>query len=105
MGYYTNYSLEIFDDYDGEIIADLRDRNDEASYALDEDGSAREASKWYEWKEQMTEFSKLHPEALFILRGKGEESGDIWRAYFKNGKVEHQEVRMVFDATPDWALP
>ena len=105
MGYYTSYSLEILDDPDGAIMDDLRNSSEWAAYALQDDGSTNESCKWYEWKEDMTEFSKLYPEALFILRGEGEEIGDIWRAYFKDGKAEKQKVKMVFDTTPDWALP
>ena len=34
----------------------------------------------------MLEYSANHPEYLFILDGEGEESGDIWRKFYKDGK-------------------
>lgn len=42
--------------------------------------------KWYDWKSNMTEVSKRIPGVLFVLSGKGAESEDLWKAYFKNGK-------------------
>ncbi len=108
MGYYTRFSLNVselnkrvlpkskrFDEF--EIIKDLRDTNENAEYCLEEDGSAAEGSKWYEWQEELVEFSKKYPNALFEMSGEGEESGDIWKAYILNGKSQICKVRLVFD--------
>ncbi len=53
--------------------------------------------KWYSWDDDVKNFSKLFPKVLFELRGEGEEAGDIWRAYFQNGKCQISKVTMTFD--------
>ena len=55
-------------------------------------------TKWYEHEEDMKRVSKAFPETLFILEGNGEEKGDIWRKYFKNGKVQVSKIVISFDA-------
>lgn len=79
------------------ILTDLRKTYDEARYALTESGSTNNSSKWYEHKENLKEFSKKYPNWLFTLSGKGEESGDIWKAYFVNGKMQLAKARIVID--------
>jgi hypothetical protein len=89
MGYLTKYSLSILDTEDEEqkaIIGLLREENESARYALCKDGSEAEPCKWYEHHEDLAEFSKRYPEKVFLLEGDGEESGDFWRKYFKNGE-------------------
>ena len=43
-------------------------------------------AKWYEYDDNMIEVSKNNKDVLFIVDGDGEESGDIWRKFYKNGK-------------------
>lgn len=45
----------------------------------------------------MKAFSEKHPEALFELSGDGEESGDLWKQYWRNGKVQHCSGTIVYD--------
>jgi len=45
----------------------------------------------------MRAFSLLHPEVLFLIDGEGEESGDIWKQWFKNGKSFYTKAKMVFE--------
>ena len=104
MGYYTNYELEVYDSGNDieEVIADLRKTNSRAEYALDEGGSCQSSCKWYEWKKDMIEFSKKYPKALFILEGKGEDPGDLWKAWFKNGKIFFSKAKFVYEEySPD----
>ena len=56
--------------------------------------------KWYEHEEEMKALSKEHPHVLFILDGEGEESGDIWRKYFRAGKMFRADAVISFPAPP-----
>lgn len=94
MGYYTNFELSIkggvsLDKYE-EIAEALTDIS---SYEWD---SSLEYSgiKWYNWHHDMIELSKRYPDFIFTLDGDGEESGDIWRYYYKNGKHQADAARM-----------
>ena len=55
-------------------------------------------SKWYEYDKHMTKLSIMLPDVLFILDGVGEESHDIWRTFYLNGKLECHEAE-------DWIPP
>jgi hypothetical protein len=52
--------------------------------------------KWYSFDNDMVAFSALHPNYLFELEGWGEEDGDIWRAYFQNGKYYKVDAEVIF---------
>jgi hypothetical protein len=53
--------------------------------------------KWYEHDEDMRNFSKKYPNVLFLLEGKGEESEDVWRKYYQDGKCQECHAKLVFD--------
>ncbi len=102
MGYYTAFTLRILDSANQDvrpIIAQLRDNYPSANYALNEDGDFEESCKWYECEDEMKEFSRSHPELVFMLEGDGEESNDQWLAYFKDGQMQYCKGEMVF---PDY---
>lgn len=96
MGYNTRYDLTIVKG-DNSLIGELREFCEDAAYALDENGAPEESCKWYRCKDDMKRFSLLHPEALFKLHGDGEEAGDIWEAYFQNGKMQMCKAKITFD--------
>ena len=54
--------------------------------------------KWYSHTRDMQAVSKEWPEALFTLRGYGEERDEVWAEYHQDGKVQ-RETR------PTWAPP
>jgi hypothetical protein len=105
MGYRTDYTLEIVhpttkvklpEPFFSTGIAELKGSCEEAGYSLDDDGTPSGGdTRWYEHEKDIREFSKRYPSFLFILSGEGEESGDIWKKYFLNGKcqVAKAEVR------------
>lgn len=97
MGYYTNYSLEVDGGNGLDIIADLKAVCDNASYALCDDGSTSDQLKWYDHESDMIAFSRKYPDVLFTLYGAGEESGDIWRQYFLNGKSQIAKAIITYD--------
>lgn len=70
MGTYSNYSVTIECDettYNSkEIIAHLRQEYEEAEYALDENGETANEAKWYDFSDNMKEFSKKYPDVLFL---------------------------------------
>lgn len=95
MGYYTTYELKWNVDNsktDWNVISDeiARRQNEDRDffYGVDSAGDPSETCKWYEHEEELKKFSKLYPDVLFELSGEGEDPGDIWKKYFKNGKMQ-----------------
>lgn len=89
MGYYTYYTLKTEPDLS--TLPDVQtaiSEHEEMQYAFGPIGDPDDATKWYEWEKDMVEFSRRFPEVLFTLFGEGEESGDFWVAYFRNGKKQ-----------------
>lgn len=66
------------------------------NYAISTDGSMNDSCKWYEHEDDMIKLSKAIPYALFELNGEGEESGDIWKKYFLNGKSQISRAVLTF---------
>lgn len=99
MGYYTQYSLS-FDESETEVVVELE------KYAEEDYGKwciygawvgDLDATKWYDHDKDMKELSKKFPHVLFTLEGEGEESGDIWKKYYKNGKCQRCRAKITFD--------
>jgi len=109
MGYYTTYSLEIVilgqnEISEEDIIDQFRKEYESAEYALDDDGSSNESCKWYDSKDDLVNFSKKHSGTLFLLSGTGEESGDLWKLYVRDGKHQFCKARMVFDEFDEFKM-
>lgn len=96
MGYYTEHELEVLDGDTG-LIQELLDDCEAAQYSIDSNGGTYDQSKWYSHERDMREFSKKHPKALFMLSGEGEESGDMWREYYRDGKMQKCKVQLHFN--------
>ena len=94
MGYYTQHTLEILENESNkteeEIIAELRDENDDAEYAIEANGKCQEETKWYDCTDDMIKFSLKHPKVLFLMHCNGEDS-ERWRIYVQNGKYANIE--------------
>lgn len=96
MGYYTRYELSVING-DNNLITELREFSEDANYAINDNGESEDSCKWYKCQEDLKKFSSMHPSTLFKLSGEGEESGDIWNAYFKDGKMQMCKAKIVFD--------
>lgn len=53
--------------------------------------------KWYDWEKDMKRASKTFPRMLIEVDGKGEDSGDIWKARIRDGESEVIRAKIVFD--------
>lgn len=73
------------------LVEDAIQKNDNLAYSINQQ------SKWYNWEKHMREFSKKFPTICFKLHGEGEESGDIWDAYFLNGKCQVKKAKIIID--------
>jgi len=92
MGYYTRHELEIVQGDNNET-----DYQEEISELADYGYLFDNECKWYEHEKDMREYSKKYPETVFALKGEGEESGDIWTEYYKDGKMQRAKAKIVVD--------
>jgi hypothetical protein len=92
MGYYTDFILK------ASSKEALKSMEEEFNF-LDQntEDSLCYHGKWYEHESDMKTLSTKLPDVLFTVRGDGEEYGDIWIKYFKNGKVQISYVELKFD--------
>lgn len=96
MGYYTCYELSVMNG-SSELITEFVGESEYASYAMSADGDSVECCKWYNHEDELRAFSLRYPDVVFVLRGEGEDSGDIWIKYIKNGKCQVCKAMIVFD--------
>lgn len=92
MGYYTRFKLEIIKGDDK--VTDYAKEICEISGYGDVFNNER---KWYDCESDMKKISLNHPNTVFKISGKGEESGDIWSRYFLNGKCQYCVAKIVVD--------
>lgn len=91
MGCYTKYRLEIISGLDSSIHY-----GEEITKLTDYNSLFDEPIKWYDHAEDLKYFSKKYPQTVFALFGEGDESGDLWVKYFKNGKMQYGEVEIIY---------
>jgi len=60
-------------------------------------GSLEDSCKWYDHETDMKRLSEQFPNVVFTLNGRGEESGDVWVKYFKNGKMQSSKAEIKLD--------
>lgn len=107
MGYYTHFELSVSGPSEFiaefQLLADTEDPvwseyNDKISdWAYGNDWDSR---KWYGWKDDLASVSKQYPYLLFEITGEGEENGDIWHAWGRNGNVHVEKAKISWN-TPD----
>lgn len=96
MGYYTRYTLSTIGKNSLPITSYLNEE-ELVEFYMDESGETIEPTKWYDHSNDIKRLSKKFPDTIFKLEGVGEESGDIWIKYFKNGKRQICEAKITFD--------
>ena len=94
MGYYTQHELiitgtknleetEIIENEIIEISGNSSLFNDEC--------------KWYDHNDHMKQISQKYPDYIFELYGDGEDNGDWWKTYYKNGKLQECLAKIRYD--------
>ena len=110
MGYYTTFTLNCYDNrvnsfdisFETELGKALTAALNEINpYYFDNDFDLKTLSydswKWYDHDEDMVKLSLRFPNYTFILEGEGEETGDLWRTIYHDGKLERLNVKIVYE--------
>lgn len=108
MGYYTSFKGSVSgpqamldkleDDAEkGEVFTDY---DIELSDWFGEWLNGGESMKWYDCEDDCANLSKKYPNLLFEVEGHGAEAGDMWKAWFRNGKSVRVQATLSFDV-PD----
>ena len=90
MSYYTKYELTIVSDIDFVHLEDLIQKLGFNPFSS--------SCQWYEHECDLTQYSMQNQNILFILKGQGEDTEDIWVKYFKNGKKQVCRAKIIYDA-------
>lgn len=64
-----------------------------------DDVIAYDSIKWYDCVEDMKKVSAQFPGVTIVIKGEGEETSDMWKAYFKDGKAAVYQAEIIF---PDY---
>jgi len=54
-------------------------------------------AKWYDCDKDLLDLSLAFPHLLIEVYGQGEESGDVWKARYRNGEGEKATSTIVFE--------
>lgn len=93
MSYYTRYEVAITPD--SKEVRQAIEADDDLSYAIGDYSS--DECKWYSHETAMRELSRKFQDVLFELSGVGEDSGDLWRKYFKNGEMQACPAQITYE--------
>ncbi len=105
VGYYTDFILRLQSDDSDSLDKFIFSRDTSFFYGKGlkgfyyntyEDHYFKNEVKWYDWKEEMIALSAKYPDILFELTGVGEEYPDIWRYFFKAGKIQGGEAKISY---------
>lgn len=104
MGYYTDYKLTVHKGTaDLEAVMDALDdvmefSHDESCFDMDDPDTiiSGDSLKWYDHDEDCAAMSLRFPGVVFKLHGEGEETGDMWDAYYCDGLCQICRAKFVF---------
>lgn len=114
MGYYTAYNVEVCkadpkthnmiplpplmtkNEFVPQEVIDFFNQ-DHIELEFDDINSFSGYSKWYDWEKELTELSKKFPDLMFIAEGDGEDSDDLWIAWFNNGTSLYRRKYITHD--------
>ena len=92
MAYHIEYKLKIINGEDYNINYEDELIKVTGYYPLESDCG------WRSCESDMKQFSLNHPNTLFEITGDGEESTDLWKQYFLNGKTQICRAKITFDS-------
>ncbi|CAM0055225.1 hypothetical protein VPHK460_0175 [Vibrio phage K460] len=94
MGYYTDYTVEVENgDPFEEVLDAIKEQSDYSGW----DGNELRDVKWYRYRDDVKYISRRFPDKLIVVSGEGEESGDVWREYFLDGKSHCVKAKFAFE--------
>ena len=108
MGYLTSYNLVARAENASQTLADAITAKAKelgiVGYALDEgvltagdiEFDTFDSVKWYEHDSDMLALSRAFPEVTYRLHGEGEEGGDLWDCYYRDGTLEYCPARLIY---------
>lgn len=104
MGYYTRFEISVQKhksnkDVNSHEFTDtlVKRLNEISDYMFDYyAGEITLEGKWYDWKDHLKQLSSEYPGMLFEIDGEGEESGDLWKAYVLDGKLQLEKASIVY---------
>ena len=80
-----------------EIMHTLHETSEDAIRALFPNGFGKHMMEWWDHELEMKRLSRKYPEVLFCLEAVGENARDLWKKYFKNGKMQDCQAKITFD--------
>ncbi len=110
MGYYTRYKLSVVDGPEDQTCPC---NHCSGTGKLQSSISALKAwpttddepQAWYDHEHDMLAFSKKYPSTTFKLNGVGEEQGDVWVKFFRNGQLRARKaITTLLESMPDWTV-
>jgi hypothetical protein len=94
MGYYTYFTLEIHASINtANKIHEYLDTYEDDYYFI----HSEDRTKGYDHEKYMIQLSNKFPDVLLELYGEGEEAGDVWYKYFKNGRIQRCPAQITFE--------
>lgn len=99
MGYSTYFSLRV--DKPSDVLVETRliedlGRDFENVFTDSDTIYANTHSKWYAYEADMCKLSLNYPGLLFFTEGSGEENGDLWHYYVRDGKSQWIDAEITY---------